>query len=91
MGCDGEAESDGRGGGVDGAIDRVNERVRDGVCVRVGAGVLVGMVAVGTVDGEGEGSLVEDRQAIAVFVGCDRVWVGENVEVLEATEVMVVV
>jgi len=49
------------------------------------------MVAVGTVDGEGEGSLVEDRQATAVLVGCDRVWVGENVEVLEATEVIVVV
>lgn len=85
------AESVGRGGGVDGATVWLNERVREGVCVRVGAGVWVGMVAVGTVDGEGEGSLVEDRQATAVLVGCDRVWVGENVEVLEATEVIVVV
>ena len=63
----------------------------DGVCVRVGAGVLVGMVTVGTVDGEGDGSLVEDRQATAVLVTCVRVWVAENVDVLEATEVVVVV
>ncbi len=69
----------------------LNERVSDGVCVRVGAGVLVGMVAVGTVDGEGDGSLVEDRHATAVLVTCVRVWVAENVEVLEATEVVVVV
>jgi len=35
--------------------------------------------------------LVEDRQATAVLVTCVRVWVAENVEVLEATEVVVVV
>jgi hypothetical protein len=49
------------------------------------------MVTVGTVDGEGDGSLVEDRQATAVLVTCVRVWVAENVDVLEATEVVVVV
>ena len=72
----------GRGGGVDGAIERVKERVSEGVCVDVAASVSVGRGEVDVrVVAEDERAAVEDKQVVAVWVGradtvCDADLVG---------------